>query len=48
MESICKDLEEYRIHKDKSGIDRFAKGSSDTMKTLKDLKEKGVKVSLHF
>ncbi|CAJ0935154.1 unnamed protein product, partial [Mesorhabditis belari] len=46
MEKVCRDLAQYRLHKDKDGIDRFQKNESETMKNLKELRERGVKVEL--
>ncbi|XP_045214894.2 protein canopy homolog 3-like [Mercenaria mercenaria] len=41
---ICDKILEYNIHKEREGSLRFAKGQSETFKTLGDLVIKGVKV----
>ncbi|XP_039272017.2 protein canopy 4-like [Styela clava] len=46
MDGICEKIMEYNIHKERKGSLRFAKGMSETFKTLHGLREKGVKVEL--
>ena len=46
MENICDAILEYNMHKERAGSRRFAKGESETMQTLKDLRDRGVKVDL--
>ena len=46
MENICEAILEYNMHKERAGSRRFAKGESETMQTLKDLRDRGVKVDL--
>lgn len=46
MENICERILEYNIHKERSDSTRFAKGMSQTFKTLHGLVDKGVKVEL--
>ena len=46
LEGICERLLEYNIHKERTDSSRFAKGMSQTFKTLHGLKDKGVKVDL--
>jgi len=46
VESTCGALLEYNIHKERSDVTRFARGQSQTFKTLHGLKNKGVKVDL--
>uniref|UniRef100_A0A914ZA19 DUF3456 domain-containing protein n=1 Tax=Panagrolaimus superbus TaxID=310955 RepID=A0A914ZA19_9BILA len=49
LETVCEEMLHLKIHKEKPGIDRFSPDSSKTMKTLKNLRKKGVKVSfIHF
>ncbi|XP_005093837.1 protein canopy 4 [Aplysia californica] len=43
---ICEKILEYNIHAERKGSLRFAKGRSETMSTLHNLKDKGVKVEL--
>ncbi|GAB1598533.1 protein canopy 4-like [Argonauta hians] len=43
---ICDRLLKYNVHNEKKGSLRFAKGRSETLKTLHGLREKGVKVEL--
>uniref|UniRef100_A0A0L8HHL9 DUF3456 domain-containing protein n=1 Tax=Octopus bimaculoides TaxID=37653 RepID=A0A0L8HHL9_OCTBM len=43
---ICDRLLKYNVHNEKKGSLRFAKGRSETLKTLHGLREKGVKVDL--
>ena len=37
---------EYNMHKERAGSRRFAKGESQTMSTLKSLRDRGVQVDL--
>lgn len=46
MENVCKEMLEFRIHKDKFGINRFSQETPKTIQTLKNLKTKGVTVSI--
>ncbi|XP_015595403.1 protein canopy 4 [Cephus cinctus] len=46
LENICDRILEYNIHKERSDSSRFAKGMSQTFKTLHGLVDKGVKVEL--
>ncbi|KAI4495470.1 hypothetical protein M0802_008684 [Mischocyttarus mexicanus] len=46
MENICERILEYNIHKERTDSTRFAKGMSQTFKTLHGLVDKGVKVEL--
>lgn len=46
LEGICDRLLDYNVHKEKSDSTRFAKGMSQTFKTLHGLVDKGVKVDL--
>lgn len=46
MDGICEKIMEYNIHKERTGSLRFAKGMSETFKTLHGLRDKGVKVDL--
>jgi len=46
LEDICDAILEYNMHKERTGSLRFAKGESQTMETLKSLKERGVQVDL--
>ncbi|XP_011875223.1 PREDICTED: protein canopy homolog 3 [Vollenhovia emeryi] len=46
MEDVCKRILEYNIHKERTDSTRFAKGMSQTFKTLHGLVDKGVKVDL--
>jgi hypothetical protein len=46
LEEICEDMMLYKVHKDKQGIARFSKSVSKTMKAIKQLKDRGVKVQL--
>ncbi|XP_074648004.1 protein canopy 4-like [Tubulanus polymorphus] len=43
---ICDRILQYNVHKEKEGSLRFAKGQSETMRTLHGLVNKGVKVDL--
>ncbi|XP_006008490.1 protein canopy 4 [Latimeria chalumnae] len=46
MDNICERILEYNVHAERPGSLRFAKGQSETMATLKNLVNKGVKVEL--
>ncbi|KAK7002674.1 protein canopy 4 [Biomphalaria glabrata] len=43
---VCDKILEYNIHAERKGSLRFAKGRSQTMEALHNLKDKGVKVEL--
>ncbi|XP_012271795.1 protein canopy homolog 3 [Orussus abietinus] len=46
LENVCDRILEYNIHKEREDSSRFAKGMSQTFKTLHGLVDKGVKVEL--
>ncbi|XP_031638761.1 protein canopy 4 [Contarinia nasturtii] len=46
LENICDRVLQYNLHKERKGSTRFAKGMSQTFKTLHGLVDKGVKVDL--
>ncbi|KAI1716292.1 SOH1 domain-containing protein [Ditylenchus destructor] len=46
FEHVCGRMLDYRLHKDKIGLDRFSKQISKTTKTLKDLAERGVEITM--
>lgn len=46
LENICDRVLQYNLHKERKGSTRFAKGMSQTFKTLHGLVNKGVKVDL--
>nr|CAI5829555.1 unnamed protein product [Callosobruchus analis] len=46
LEGVCDRILEYNIHKEREDSTRFAKGMSQTFKTLHGLVDKGVKVEL--
>ncbi|CAH1391192.1 unnamed protein product [Nezara viridula] len=46
LDGICNKILEYNIHKERTDSTRFAKGMSQTFKTLHGLVDKGVKVEL--
>ncbi|XP_073998210.1 FGF signaling regulator protein canopy b isoform X4 [Rhodnius prolixus] len=46
LDGLCEKILEYNIHKERTDSTRFAKGMSQTFKTLHGLVEKGVKVDL--
>lgn len=46
LEKVCEGMMEYKLHKEKSGVSRFAKEESSTMKALNELRSRGVKVEL--
>lgn len=46
LEGVCERVLQYNIHAERKDSRRFAKGTSETMQTLKNLVNKGVKVEL--
>ncbi|XP_004530543.1 protein canopy 4 [Ceratitis capitata] len=46
LENVCERVLEYNLHKERKDSTRFAKGMSQTFKTLHGLVDKGVKVDL--
>ena len=46
LEGVCDRLLQYNLHKERKDSTRFAKGMSETFKTLHGLVNKGVKVEL--
>ncbi|XP_078284125.1 protein canopy 4 [Rhinoraja longicauda] len=46
MDNICERILQYSVHAERPGSLRYAKGTSETMMTLKNLVHKGVKVEL--
>lgn len=46
LDGVCERILEYNIHKEREDSTRFAKGMSQTFKTLHGLVDKGVKVDL--
>lgn len=46
MEDLCERILKYNIHKERTDSTRFAKGMSETFKTLHGLVDKGVQVDL--
>uniref|UniRef100_A0A1A7XJQ5 Canopy4 n=2 Tax=Iconisemion striatum TaxID=60296 RepID=A0A1A7XJQ5_9TELE len=46
VDNICERVLQYSVHAERPGSLRYAKGSSQTMMTLKNLVDKGVKVDL--
>ncbi|XP_046393745.1 protein canopy 4 [Ischnura elegans] len=46
LDGVCERILEYNIHKERGDSTRFAKGMSQTFKTLHGLVDKGVKVEL--
>ncbi|KAI1724469.1 ATP dependent DNA ligase domain-containing protein [Ditylenchus destructor] len=46
FEHVCGRMLDYRLHKDKIGLDRFSKQISKTAKTLKELAERGVEITM--
>jgi len=46
LDGICESMLRYNIHKERTDSTRFAKGQSQTFKTLEGLVNKGVKVDL--
>lgn len=46
FEEVCEGILKYNVHAERSGSLRYAKGESQTMGTLKGLRNRGVKVEL--
>ncbi|XP_038150781.1 protein canopy 4 isoform X1 [Cyprinodon tularosa] len=46
VDNICERILQYKVHAERPGSLRYPKGSSQTMMTLKNLVNKGVKVDL--
>lgn len=46
LENVCDNVLQYNLHKERKDSTRFAKGMSQTFKTLHGLVDKGVKVDL--
>lgn len=46
VESVCERLMGYNVHKERTDSTRFARGTSQTFKTLHGLVDRGVKVDL--
>ncbi|XP_062849365.1 protein canopy 4 [Trichomycterus rosablanca] len=46
VDNICEGILQYHVHAERPGSLRYAKGTSQTMSTLKNLVDKGVKVEL--
>lgn len=46
IEEVCERILDYNVHAERSGSLRYSKGESQTMSTLKNLKNRGVKVEL--
>ncbi|KAM9501061.1 protein canopy 4 [Clarias gariepinus] len=46
VDNICEGILQYSVHAERPGSLRYAKGTSQTMNTLKNLVNKGVKVEL--
>ncbi|XP_074555243.1 protein canopy 4 [Halichoeres trimaculatus] len=46
IDNICERILQYNVHAERPGSLRYAKGTSQTMSTLKNLVHKGVKVDL--
>ncbi|CAK6952909.1 protein canopy 4 [Scomber scombrus] len=46
VDNICERILQYSVHAERPGSLRYAKGTSQTMETLKSLVHKGVKVDL--
>lgn len=46
LESVCERILDYHVHAERKGSLRYAKGESQTMQSLKDLRKRGVKVEL--
>nr|XP_040038762.1 protein canopy 4 isoform X2 [Gasterosteus aculeatus aculeatus] len=46
VDDICERVLQYNVHAERPGSLRYAKGTSQTMETLKNLVHKGVKVDL--
>lgn len=46
LDDICEGILQYKVHAERPGSLRYAKGASQTMTTLKNLVQKGVQVDL--
>ena len=46
METVCENILSYNVHAERKGSLRYSKGESQTMSTLKGLRNRGVKVEL--
>ncbi|KAL3081864.1 hypothetical protein niasHT_013429 [Heterodera trifolii] len=46
LEQLCPRMLDYRLHKDRQGLARFAKERTGTANAIKRLKERGVQVKL--
>ncbi|XP_071954497.1 protein canopy 4-like [Antedon mediterranea] len=46
LEQVCERILKYNIHAEREASRRFAKGTAETMQTLMNLRDKGVKVEL--
>ena len=46
METVCENILDYKVHAEREGSLRYSKGESQTMGTLKGLRNRGVKVEL--
>lgn len=46
LERLCERMLAYRLHKDKHGLERFSKQMTATLKTIRELKKRGVEVKL--
>jgi hypothetical protein len=46
IESVCERIMSYSVHKERTDSTRFARGTSQTFKTLHGLVDRGVKVDL--
>lgn len=46
MDGVCENVLQYNLHKERKDSTRFAKGMSQTFRTLHGLVDKGVKVDL--
>ncbi|XP_038624247.1 protein canopy homolog 4 [Tachyglossus aculeatus] len=46
LDHLCDRILEYKVHAERKGSLRYAKGPSETMTTLKNLVQRGVKVDL--
>ncbi|CAD6187322.1 unnamed protein product [Caenorhabditis auriculariae] len=46
VDGFCNVMNQYKIHKEKKGVERFSKEQSKTLNTIKELKERGVQVEL--
>lgn len=46
LEEVCERILHYNVHAEREGSLRYSKGESQTMQTLKNLRDRGVKVEL--